>query len=374
MLVILHNGFQKFPGGADAGQKIVAQPFRNADTDNARNSVIAARDFFLDLHCDRFNGFRMLEQLQTRCCQGKPSRVLIQQPRAYGLLQCADSPGHGRLVHAKTPPGCDHTPGLMGRTVEDVAFAFAALEPGDMTTPKPAALPGLRLGVPANLFWDGAEPSIAALVKTAVEALNAYGAQTVDCTLPGCEEVLSIFYEGGLAAPELRSFMLMHFPDRIDALDPTVRRRVQGSETMTSDEYLRRRRLLPRYGQAALSVFADCDVLITPTVAISPPEMADIADIEPFHNANMMALRNTAVANLFGWCALTLPVGLDGNGMPVGLQLMAPPYKEESLLGIGLAVEKALRESFAARQRMETIADACLKNVKTRKEKKDARS
>lgn len=263
------------------------------------------------------------------------------------------------------------TPGLMCRTVEDVAFAFAALEPGSMTMLKPVELSALRIGIPANLFWDDADPCIVATVKNALAALNSCGAQFIDLTLVGCEEVLAIFYEGGLAAPELRSFMLDHFPDRIDRLDPTVRHRVQGAEGMTSDEYLRRRRLLPLYGQAALQAFSNCDVLMTPTVPISPPAMEDIADIEQYHKANMMALRNTAVVNLFGWCALTLPIGLDANGMPIGLQLVAPPYKEESLLAIGLAVEKTLRESFAPRQQMETLAGNCLEHLKTRKERKD---
>lgn len=263
------------------------------------------------------------------------------------------------------------TPGLMCRTVEDVAFAFAALEPGSATMPKPLPLSALRIGIPTNLFWDDADSSIVATVKNSLATLNSYGAQSLDLTLAGCEEVLAIFYEGGVAAPELRSFMLMHFPDRIAKLDPTVRRRVQGAEGMTSDEYLRRRRLLPIYGQTALHAFSDCDVLMMPTVPISPPAMEDLADIEQFHKVNMMALRNTAVVNLFGWCALTLPIGLDTNGMPIGLQLVAPPYKEENLLAIGLAVEKVLQESFPPRQQMEKLAGNCLERVKTRKERKD---
>lgn len=245
------------------------------------------------------------------------------------------------------------TPGLMCRTVDDVAFAFAALDPGPVMMPRPVPLPALRVGIPLNLFWDDVDPSIEALIRDALMMLDSKGVQTVEAILPGCEEVLAIFYEGGLAAPEFRSFMLSHFPDRIDRLDSTVRRRIQGAESVSSDEYLRRRELLRFHGQQALAIFADCDVLVMPTVPISPPVMADLADIEMFHRANMMVLRNTAVVNLFGWCALSLPVGLDANAMPVGLQLVAPPYKEECLLAVARTVETALKESFAPRQQMQ---------------------
>lgn len=249
------------------------------------------------------------------------------------------------------------TPGLMARSVDDLAFAFAALDPGAAASPGPMPLSSVRIGVPANLFWEGADPDIVGIVQRALAVLGLNGAQTASLTLPCCDEALAVFSAGGLAAPELRAFMLAHFPDRIDKLDPTVRRRVQGAENLTSDEYLRRRSLLASYGQEALSAFADCDVLITPTVAISPPVMAELADIELFHKTNMMALRNTAVVNLFGWCALTLPAGLDRNGMPVGVQLIAPPFKEETLLAAGRTIEKVLWEFFAPRQEMEELAD-----------------
>ena len=56
----------------------------------------------------------------------------------------------------------------------------------------------------------------------------------------------------------------------------------------------------------------------------------------------MMALRNTCIANLLGFCAITLPVGKDAAGMPVGIQLMAGPEQEELLLAAGMACERVI--------------------------------
>ena len=56
----------------------------------------------------------------------------------------------------------------------------------------------------------------------------------------------------------------------------------------------------------------------------------------------MQVLRNTAVANYLGLCGLSLPVGFDSMGLPVGLQLLLGPWQEERLLAIGQAVERCL--------------------------------
>ncbi|HRP77816.1 MAG TPA: amidase family protein [Aquamicrobium sp.] len=234
------------------------------------------------------------------------------------------------------------TPGLLCRTVADLAFAFAALDPegGNETPARP--LSGLRIAVPEKFFWDDADVSVSARVTDTLALLERRGATLVPVEIPGCEEVLAIFRKGGLAAAELRAFLERHFPERIARLDPVVRLRVQEVEAMSGLEYLRRREELALWSRRADSVFAACDVVASPTVAISPPRLEDVADIAAYARANMLVLRNTAIANLLGWCALTLPVGPDALGLPVGLQLMAPPLAEEALLAAGRAIEQTI--------------------------------
>ena len=55
-----------------------------------------------------------------------------------------------------------------------------------------------------------------------------------------------------------------------------------------------------------------------------------------------VSFANTVAVNYLGLCAITLPVGRDKAGMPVGLQLIAPTWAEERLLAIALAVERVL--------------------------------
>ncbi|MDQ1850127.1 amidase [Gemmobacter fulvus] len=234
------------------------------------------------------------------------------------------------------------TPGLLARDVADLAYGFAALDPQGGGVPQPRDLSGLRIGLPRDFFNDEADAAILSVIADSLRQLEAAGAVLVDVDLPGCAAMFDIFRQGGLAAPELRSFLDRQFPDRIARLDPVVRLRVEGADKISAPEYLRRRAELALHGRAALAVFDHCDVLATPTVAIAPPLLADLADPAAYGRANILALRNTVIANLFGWCALTLPAGLDGSALPVGLQLIAGPFAEPALLACGQAVENRL--------------------------------
>lgn len=82
--------------------------------------------------------------------------------------------------------------------------------------------------------------------------------------------------------------------------------------------------------------------MLTPTVAITPPTLESLLPEGAYAKANMHALRNTVIANFMGLCGLTLPVGKDNAGMPVGLQVMAGPWQEARLLAIGQAIEHQL--------------------------------
>ena len=240
------------------------------------------------------------------------------------------------------------TAGLLTRTVEDLAFAFAAID-GDCTAvPAQGAdrLRGLRIGVPDNYFWDDIEPSIAAVVDSTVERLARAGAQVVRLTLPHCEDAYQIFRTGGIAACELAAYLDQNFPHKVERLDPVVRDRVRWAEQISSVDYLRRKAVLRRCAAEATAVFRDVEVLLSPTVPITPPRLADIVEGARYGAANMLAMRNTAISNLFGWCALTMPVGLDASRMPVGLQLMGPPRAEARLIGIGLGIESLIGKGF----------------------------
>lgn len=234
------------------------------------------------------------------------------------------------------------TPGLLARTIADLAYAFAAIDAEVESEIAPAPLSGLRVGVIQNAVWEDIEPSIAENTRQSLQLIEKAGTYLVDVSLACVNEALTIFRSGGLAAPELRAFLDRNFPERIEELDPAVLARVSAADQITASDYLQRAANLTQYGLTAARAFDAVDLLVSPTVPITAPAVADLADADTYRQANMLALRNTALVNLFGWCAVTLPTGLDAHGIPSGLQIIAPPMQERRLLSAALAIEKVI--------------------------------
>jgi aspartyl-tRNA(Asn)/glutamyl-tRNA(Gln) amidotransferase subunit A len=75
---------------------------------------------------------------------------------------------------------------------------------------------------------------------------------------------------------------------------------------------------------------------------MTPPTVSELDDLDRYVETNAAALGATCPVSLLGLCAVTIPVGLDRLGMPVGLQLVAPGGRDEALLGVALAAERVL--------------------------------
>jgi aspartyl-tRNA(Asn)/glutamyl-tRNA(Gln) amidotransferase subunit A len=204
------------------------------------------------------------------------------------------------------------------------------------------SLDGVRIAVDDPFFWNDCDPGIAEIVKDAVDALASEGAVLRRMTLPEATEVYAVFLEGGLSAVELRSFLDQELPGWLDQLDPIMASAVRGAERVSAREYLGRASRLRVLAGRAAHRFDEIDVIATPTLCLTPPILSDVSDANSYLNTNRRIVRNTVAVNYLGLCAVTLPVGLDKAGMPVGLQLIAPAWAEERLLAVALATERVL--------------------------------
>jgi len=241
------------------------------------------------------------------------------------------------------------TPGLLARSVDDLAFAFDALD--SFLTTQPSGVPArpplanLTFGVPDAYFWEDCSPGIAESVQAAIRQLEAAGARIVSLDLPRTDEVFTLFQQGGLAAVELAAFLKTQLPEAIDGLDPNVAARVKAADDIPGWEYVRRCDVLKSLSASAADCLMRVDALLTPTVTLTPPTLESLEIDGAYPQANMQALRNTVVGNFMGLCGLTLPVGKDAAGMPVGMQVLAGPWQDARLLAIGQAIEDQLGSS-----------------------------
>lgn len=232
------------------------------------------------------------------------------------------------------------TPGLLTRSVKDATYVFEALD-GERVVLRDGVA-GLRIGVPERFFWDDCSPGIAEAVESALAELVCFGARRQPIEIDGVDTAYRYFCQGGLTPPELYTFLRHELPGWLETLDHNVSARMQAAASLTACDYLERRHYFQRTAASATEKLAEVDVVAVPTVAVTPPTAEAVAASDDYARLNIKVLRNTSIANLLDLCAVTLPVGRDAAGLPVGLMLMAVAGSETRLLATAQAVEACL--------------------------------
>ncbi|MBW2525856.1 MAG: amidase [Deltaproteobacteria bacterium] len=234
------------------------------------------------------------------------------------------------------------TAGVLARTIEDLVVAFRAIDPR-RADPLPAAdLQGLRFGRCDELLFEQCSEGVAGAVDEAIAELVEGGVRLRALALPELGPTWELFRLGGPVSIELHHFLVSELPEWLDEIDPNVRARIGDAAQLSAHEYLSRLRAMRERAAAVDARLGEVDVVVSPTVPNTPPRLADVASVEGYGPQNLLCLRNTAMVSYLGLCAVTLPVGKDGAGMPVGLQLFARAGSEERLLAIALACERLL--------------------------------
>ncbi|XBQ15653.1 MAG: Asp-tRNA(Asn)/Glu-tRNA(Gln) amidotransferase subunit GatA [Oceanicaulis sp.] len=298
----------------------------------------------------------------------------IRQPAAFtGLVGV--KPTYGRCSRwgvVAFASSLDH-PGPFGKTVKDTALLTQVMsghDPKDSTS-YPGEVPnwveavgksvkGLRIGVPKEYRLDGMPGEIETLWSQGVEWLKAAGCEIVDISLPMTKYALPAYY---IIAPAEASSNLARYDgmrygarvegaDLIDTYEKTrgagfgkeVQRRVLiGTYVLSAGYYdayyLRalkvRRKILEDFEQA----FEKVDAILTPSTpsaAFGIGSKADASPIEMYLNDVF-----TVTANIAGIPAISVPAGLDSQGLPLGLQVITRALDEETMFKVGAAIEDA---------------------------------
>lgn len=227
---------------------------------------------------------------------------------------------------------------------------------------------GLRIGLVKELSGDGYQPGVLRRFNEAVEILQGLGAKVVEVSCPNFDYALGAYY---LILPSEASSNLARF----DGMRYGLRVGDDGSNSVEQVMSLSReagfgaeakRRIMlgtyalssgyydAYYGQAQkvrtlitrdfTAAFTKADVLISPTAPTTAFKIGEKVDDPLAMYLNDIA---TIPVNLAGNCAMSLPVGLSpADGLPVGLQIMAPPMADDRLYLVGSALESALTDKW----------------------------
>ncbi len=243
------------------------------------------------------------------------------------------------------------TAGILTRTAQDTAYAFYAISHPDESIAQHRArldninllqIENFRIGIAdTGIMWD-CQDDISDICMAAVHALESDGCTIVPMEFPNAEVAIEIRDRGGTTSVELIEFLGNELPEWLDNLDPVISERIKIGGDISAIEYLSRIRQIKQERIAVRNRFENCDVIAAPTVPISPPLLEQVSTDEDYMPSNLLNLRNTGVGSYLDLCAISIPVGLDHLGMPVGIQFMAPAGKEQLLLAIGQRLESII--------------------------------
>ncbi|KQM88600.1 glutamyl-tRNA amidotransferase [Sphingomonas sp. Leaf23] len=270
--------------------------------------------------------------------------------------------------------------GPMARDVRDCAImleAMAGFDPKDSTSldlPVPAweaglnaSMAGKRVGIPKEYRVDGMPPEIEALWQQGIDWLKDAGAEIVEVSLPHTKYALPAYYIiapaeassnlarydgvrfGQRVLPDGAGLQDMYAATRAAGFGDEVKRRIMiGTYVLSAgfyDAYYTQaqkvRTLIARDFEQA---WEQCDVLLTPTAP-----SAAFALGEKSADPIAMYLNDvfTVPSSLAGLPAMSVPGGVDKDGLPLGLQVIGKPLDEQGVLNAGLAIEQ--RAGFVAR-------------------------
>jgi aspartyl-tRNA(Asn)/glutamyl-tRNA(Gln) amidotransferase subunit A len=223
---------------------------------------------------------------------------------------------------------------LAGYDVGDPASVDVSL--ADYTCDLDDPLPSLRIGVPRTFFFDDLDPEVAAAIEKAIQVFRELGAEIRD------EISLEVSTDRTLSSGESWAYHEPFVARSPELYQPATLARIKSGEKISAVDVLRARQELDASRVAIAKAFEDVDVLLTPTVPIPPSRIADLQkNPENLRPAELMMLRNTRPFNVWGIPAVSVPCGFTKDGMPIGLQLAAAAWKEDTVLRAGHAYEQA---------------------------------
>lgn len=253
------------------------------------------------------------------------------------------------------------TVGPMAAHVTDIALLDSILS-GEPRSEESVKLTSLRLGVPRGYFYHNLEPAVAKMTNALLTALKGAGVTLVEADINGIAELNEkvgfpiVLYETGVL---LRAYIKQNLPgETLQSLlaqvtSPDVKAVLGDVEKGAITEAVYRDALekyRPQLQQAYRDYFAShkVDAVIFPTTPLTARPIEGSLETVELNGQQVPTfptyIRNTDPASNAGIPGLTLPMGLSGEGMPIGIEIDGPQGSDQRLLAIGLALETFLKQ------------------------------
>lgn len=263
--------------------------------------------------------------------------------------------------------------GPFARTVEDAANLLEVISGHDPKDSTSLNIPvehyaaslnndikGKKIGVIKELMAEGLSEDVSKALQKAINDYKAMGCEVVEISLPSLKYSIGIYYilataecssnlarfDGvryGYRTPDAKNLMEMYTKTRAEGFGPEVKRRIMlGTYALSSgyyDAYYKKaQQMRALVTQEFAKAFEKVDVLISPTCPNTAFDMgAKTSDPLAMYLTDIA----TISANLAGIPGLSVPAGFDKDGMPIGLQILAPQMQDAKLLNFAYKFEQA---------------------------------
>jgi aspartyl-tRNA(Asn)/glutamyl-tRNA(Gln) amidotransferase subunit A len=259
-------------------------------------------------------------------------------------------PTYGRVSIRGVIPlslSLDHV-GPIARTVSDAAVMLQAIAGYDTKDVNSIDVPvddylaaisdgskPARIGVPRKFFYEDLDPEIASAVEQALGVLRSLGGDSreIDLDVPTDRK---------LQSAESYAYHAEFVSRSPELYQPETLRRIRSGEDIRGDEVERRRHELKEIRREIANAFDVIDVLITPTTPVPASTIAELKqNPDLLRPRELSLLRNTRPANVWGLPAISVPCGFTSAGLPIGLQIIGPHWREDRVLQLAYAYEQA---------------------------------
>jgi aspartyl-tRNA(Asn)/glutamyl-tRNA(Gln) amidotransferase subunit A len=240
------------------------------------------------------------------------------------------------------------TVGPLGRSVEDLILLDMILRGEVVPSARRQDLRAVTIVVAENVVFERCGEAVVDNFDRAIRRIEAAGARIERRRLPVIDEMSEVTARhGSLTGAESyhEYHALLDSPEGRKVDSRVVHRMMMGAR-MSAFSLLTIQSAREK-AKAEIARELEGAVLAMPTTAITAPEIAPLeADVDRFHEINLLMLRNTMIGNNLAMCGLAMPTGRDGNDLPTSILFNAPHGRDDFLLGLGLEFERVLGDLF----------------------------
>jgi len=253
-------------------------------------------------------------------------------------------PTHGLVSVENILPLCPSldTVGPLARTVEDAALVLQVIAQTEWMRELEKPIANLRIGRPRQIFYDGCDAEIAAAMEASLDVFRRLGAAVVDVDVPDFSRLSAL--AAALHAAEANPFHDQWFRTRPQDYSPQVRERLGKGRSVLALDYVKALQARqPAIDAFCDAVFSKVDLVHGPVVSFQTPTLAETEITVGDAVTQMMGrfVRLTRPISYLGLPVVCANAGLTQAGMPIGMQLIAPPRDEATALRAGHAFQRA---------------------------------